>query len=112
MLVVPAVLVASGVAWLLRGWLSRSVWHFLGAWLGGVILIGITATGAVWTLARIMDAQLAECAESSEYYLCAYDTHMIGYPVIIGLLSVGLYLIVPLVWRIARIFYKKSASEA
>ncbi len=101
-LVIPAMLVAGTMAFLLRGWLQGSALRFFSAWIGGVITIGALASILVFGFSKVLDNRIATCNTGPDYYLCAQNIHIIGYPILIGLIAFGVFLIVPMLWGIWR----------
>ena len=108
-LVGPAVAFVVVVTWVLRRWLSLSVWHYLAAWFGGLMAIAALSFVVVYFFAGWLDRKLGACNAGPDYYLCTDNIHIVAYPVIIGLIAFCLYFVMTLGWGIFRLVRGKKA---
>ena len=104
-LVVPAGIVAAMTLWVFRTWLSRSVWHY-----GGALLIGLLAIGALFAAVSLgveagITSQIEQCRAQIEHVGCGEHQYLIAYPVVIGLLSFGFYLVSTLMIGLYRLVW-------
>ncbi|MEL6111745.1 MAG: hypothetical protein AAFR20_02975 [Pseudomonadota bacterium] len=104
-LVVPALLTVVAAAWVWRGWLGAGWLKFLGGYLGGLITLGVGAVGITLVTAKVLATQRETCAAGERPWTCYEIEIANAYPVLIGIISVGMFLVlIPVLKGLAAIY--------
>lgn len=111
-LVIPGLAFAGAIAFLLRGWLSRSFWHGAAAWILGIIISGGVSFLIVWLVSMKLQAGIDKCWASPNDGDCAHNVWILGPFTIIGLISTGLWIVGPPLNAVFTLFKRMARSGA
>lgn len=103
-LVIPALVLAGGAAYFVRGWLQGSFLKFCGAFIAGASLVG--AVGFIWTRLSwfLINRKIVACEQGPDPFFCYGLDTGIAYPVLSGIIAFLVFVAGVLIWGLTRIF--------